>query len=745
MRKLSFSLACLVLSIAPALQAQTDMGTVDIGSNATASVTATILHPGTLSSISVTTGGNTNLDFTSTGGTCKVGDPHAAADTCTIEVTFAPTLAGQRFGGFLLMNQDGSIAAQGYLHGTGRGPQITYMPGTRTQLLNNIVVPNGLATDSGSNIYAVEGAWQSLGDSAQTNGLVAKLPGSANGTTPFTSGTAPSVTQFPTNISVDGAGNTYLIDTQDWQSVLLANNSYIAPNAPSSIVSADAAGNLYKSCADGLCKETLQPDGTYLEGTVTTMSNLTIYFIDASGDVFAGQSASMLYEFIPTPAGYVAFAGSTGTHIIDDLSADGLGNIYAADSNGNVYKETPQSDGTATQTFLFNNVMTQYTTNRLLIDATDGGNRLAADPAGNLYFWANTSASSPQVSNPNIGAQTYPLYGLFEENYSLPSTLNFDPTAQNSVSGSQVVTITNSGNMPLQFSTIAFPSDFKEGNSAGECTEGTSLVANESCTLTVQFAPVATLSGPSAQLSEQVLVATNVHNAPGTQQAIMVTGTESPSTLATISFSPAALAFPSTFPGTTSAPVTITVSNTSAVAASVSSYKFTGTNASEFSLFSKTCGYSLPAHSSCTLTYLFKPTVSGPATATLVATDNAFGAPQSMPVSGTGTAIAAISFSPPSLTFPATKAGTSSAPQLVTVTNPSALPLAVTSYVFSGANAGEFTLAGKTCVTVLAANSSCTLSIVFKPTATGPASASILATDSAFATPQGVPLSGTAQ
>jgi centrosomal CEP192-like protein len=127
----------------------------------------------------------------------------------------------------------------------------------------------------------------------------------------------------------------------------------------------------------------------------------------------------------------------------------------------------------------------------------------------------------------------------------------------------------------------------------------------------------------------------------------------------------------------------------------------------------------------------------------MIATDSAFGAPQSVSVSGTGTLVSAISFSPSSLTFPVTKAGASSATQVVTVSNPSALPMAVSTYLFSGANAGEFTMPSKTCGPVLAANSSCTLTIAFKPTTSGPASASIVATDSASGTPQTLPLTGT--
>jgi hypothetical protein len=725
MSKLSISLACLVLSIAPALQAQTDLGVVDIGSATTSSVTATILHPGILASITVTTGGNPNLDFTSTGGTCTAGLPVAAADTCTITVSFAPTLAGQRFGGFLLLNQDGSIAAQGYLHGTGSGPQITYMPGTMTQVGEPLVVTGGLATDSAGGIHV------------------------ANSSANFVGQTPHAESSNATDIFVDGAGNTYLPGSPNSESILLPaggsmSESYSQYSVQQYMQAADAAGNLYQPCAAGFCKQTLQPDGTYLESTVTTDSDLSLLNVDGNGNVFATENGGMLYEFISTSGGYVPIAGHTGSITIADLSTDALGNIYGIDSNGNVYKETPQADGSATQTYLFNNALAYFTTSLEVVEAMPGHHLLAADPAGNLYFWANSGfASTANFQIPNLGNQYYPLYSLFEENYSIPSALNFAVTAQNSASAPQAITITNSGNLPLQFSTIAFPADFKEGGSAGECTEGTSLVANASCTITVQFAPVAALGGPSAQLSEQVLIATNVHNAPGTQQAITVTGTETPSTQATISFSPASLTFPSTFPGRTSAPLTLTVSNTSAVAASVSSYKFTGPSAAEFELIGKTCGYSLPAHSSCTLTYVFKPTVSGSATATMIATDSAFGAAQSVSVSGTGTLVSAISFSPTSLTFPATKAGASSATQVVTVSNPSALPMAVSTYLFSGANASEFTMPSKTCGPVLAANASCTLTIAFKPTASGAASASIVATDSASGTPQTLPLTGT--
>ena len=521
MQKFNYSLACLLFSISPALIAQTNLGAVDIGSATISSITATIIHPGTLAAISVTTGGKPNLDFTSTGGNCQVGTAYAASATCTIAVTFAPTLAGQRFGGFVLMNQDGSIAAQGYLRGTGSGPQITYLPGTRTQLLNNIPVPNGLAAASNGSIYAVEGYAQLVGQIGQIGtGEVVQFPGGTN------SASVDSVGDLG-YVSVDGAGNTYLPGLTFSESALQPNGNYTGLFMPYNIIGADAAGNLFAPCNAGLCKETLQPDDTYLESTVTTDSNLDVYYIDGNGDVFAGENDGMLHEFISTPSGYTPIAGTAGAHIIAALSADGLGNIYGLDSAGNVYKETPQQDGSVIQTYLFNSALAVYVTNTQLIQPAAAGNRLAADPAGNLYFWAATGTDPSVSSLPPLQGQTYPVYGLFEENYSLPSTLTFPATAQGAASGSQTVTITNSGNLPLQFSAIEFPADFTEtSHAASECREGISLIPNASCTLTIGFKPTAApINGTATPLTEQVLVTTNLHNAPGTQQAITGTGT----------------------------------------------------------------------------------------------------------------------------------------------------------------------------------------------------------------------------
>jgi hypothetical protein len=81
---------------------------------------------------------------------------------------------------------------------------------------------------------------------------------------------------------------------------------------------------------------------------------------------------------------------------------------------------------------------------------------------------------------------------------------------------------------------------------------------------------------------------------------------------------------------------------------------------------------------------------------------------------------------------------------VVTVINTGTTAISVTSYVFIGADPGSFYLSGKTCVKTLAAGASCTLSVAFRPTAAGTATAGISATDTGPDSPQTMGLSGTA-
>jgi hypothetical protein len=352
---------------------------------------------------------------------------------------------------------------------------------------------------------------------------------------------------------------------------------------------------------------------------------------------------------------------------------------------------------------------------------------VALDNGGNLYY-TDFGANLAQ----KVGRAT-------------PPALSFATTQRGSTStdSSQTVSVQNIGNAALSFSAISYPVDFPEAGSAtGDCTGSTQLAMAASCTLTIDFTPVTQPSNgnPSIALSESVTITSNTLNAPGTQQALATSGTGLASPFP-VSFLPSSLTFAPTSVGSTSAAQTLTVTNTGTTAAKVSSYFITGANSSAFVLTGKNCSTSLAAGASCMLSIAFKPTADGTVTANMAATDSASGSPQTAALTGTG-ATPTLSFSS-GLTFPLTYVGTTAAAQTITVTNTSAVPTTVHSYTFTGANASSFLLTGKTCLTLLAPGASCTLSIEFRPTATGVATASLVATDNAAGSPQAVALTGT--
>ena len=100
---------------------------------------------------------------------------------------------------------------------------------------------------------------------------------------------------------------------------------------------------------------------------------------------------------------------------------------------------------------------------------------------------------------------------------------------------------------------------------------------------------------------------------------------------------------------------------------------------------------------------------------------------------------------PAQINFPSTPVGSTSQTQFVTFTNATNAPVSLTNWVFTG----PFASAGiGNCPAVsgtLAANSSCTHSVVFKPTVTGAVVGFATLSDNAAGNPHRVNLAGTGQ
>src|SRR5574340_386927 len=143
----------------------------------------------------------------------------------------------------------------------------------------------------------------------------------------------------------------------------------------------------------------------------------------------------------------------------------------------------------------------------------------------------------------------------------------------------------------------------------------------------------------------------------------------------------------------------------------------------------------------CSINVTFKPTVGGTRTGTLTVNDNAAPSPQTAGLTGTGNA-SGVNLLPTSLTFSSQVVGTSSPSQGLTLSNSLSTTVTISSIVITGANAGDFSQTNN-CGTSVAAGANCTISVTFKPTATGTRNASLTVTESSPNAFQTVILTGT--
>jgi centrosomal CEP192-like protein len=144
------------------------------------------------------------------------------------------------------------------------------------------------------------------------------------------------------------------------------------------------------------------------------------------------------------------------------------------------------------------------------------------------------------------------------------------------------------------------------------------------------------------------------------------------------------------------------------------------------------------AGASCNINETFKPTTSSIRTASVSISDNAQGSPETVPLTSVGTT-PGVMLSPTSLNFAAQLVTTASALQNVTLTNNGNSTLGITGIAIAGANSGDFSETN-TCGASVSAAANCTISVTFKPTATGNRPASVTITDDAAGSAQTIAL-----
>jgi streptogramin lyase len=705
-------LACLSIPLA----AQTNLGSVNVGHNTSATVTVTIPNAATLGTISVRTQGVEGLDFTNAGGgTCTIGNAYTAGGTCTVVVAFAPKFVGPRYGAVVLNDASGNPMAVASVQGSGLGPLVNFLPATETQLAVGLGAYGGLTVDGNGAVY--------LADSSA--GTITKEIPSGSG---YTGTTVLSAVDGPAGIAVDGSGNLYISEWSTGSVVkeTLTATGYTATtiatglNEPNGLA-VDTSGNVYISdSANGrLLKETPSGSG-YTQtdifdcGYVGDQSCPSAVAVDTSGNLFVtGYLYSQIFKLTPTANGYNRYRFGSDLEWPSSIVIDGVGNLYIADTlNSRIVKET-LSAGTYTQS-------TVSTTSSLYWPWWVG-----VDGSGNVFI------SDVYTSQ------------ILKEDVATPPSLAFATTPEGSVSSDspQTVTVFNQGNLALNITAVDYPTDFPEDSSAtGACTATTSLTLEASCTLPIDFKPVTANGSSPLLLSESVAITTNSLNTSGTESKIPVSGTETSGVPLTIM--PLSLGFGSQGVGTTSAAMTVTLTNSSSAAITLSA-TVKGTNANAFAISTKTCGASLAGDSSCTIGITFTPASAASMTATLSIATSVSSTPLSVDLTGTGASTGPqtlLSLSLPELYFGDQGVGSTSDPETLIVRNTSNTTLSLSTAITQNI---DFAQSSTTCGATIAAHAFCLINVTFSPTLYAPESATLTINDGADnGTPQTVPLIG---
>ncbi|MGA8029357.1 MAG: choice-of-anchor D domain-containing protein, partial [Bryobacteraceae bacterium] len=317
------------------------------------------------------------------------------------------------------------------------------------------------------------------------------------------------------------------------------------------------------------------------------------------------------------------------------------------------------------------------------------------------------------------------------------SGLTFSQQTVGTTSPAQNFSVTNTGTANLTITSVTSTNSTEFGIYSDGCS-GATLTPKQQCVVSVTFSP--SLGGTRTGTIKVT------DNATGSPQSLAVSGFGYG--IPAANPNPTSLTYASTNQGTTTAAQSTVLSNPGTDTLKITGIAITGPNAGDFTISANTCGTTLAPTATCSVSVKFDPTAPGSRTASLTFTDNANNIPgstQNVTLNGTGVGVPTASPSGP-LTFSSTSVGGTSAPQPVTLSNTGGGTLTISNIAFTSTDAGDFSQTNN-CGASLAAGSSCTVSVTFKPAASGTRTANLTFTDNSGDVPaskQNVGLTGTA-
>jgi hypothetical protein len=463
----------------------------------------------------------------------------------------------------------------------------------------------------------------------------------------YLAGVTASTTSFPTMNAFQGTANA----SNTKGGAFLTRIDTTKANAASLIYSTYLEG----STLDAAFAIALGPNNVaYLTGTTDSLDFPTTTGAFQTTGAATGVAFITLVDPTMTGTGsvtYSTFFGGTGSDTGFGIQADGSGNAYVAGStqsldfpitpfvlpsslpnpNGSpfVVKLSPKGNGTADRLYAsyFGGTGDGVNPDQSFAIAIDAhGNAYITGSAFSSTLWPITPGAFQSKLNGASDAFVAKLPLLLSVVVS-PTNVDFGTQLVGATTAPQTVTLTNNNSTALAITSVAVvaitpPAAGTDFAIVPGGTCGASLAAGASCTVNVTFTP----SVASAESAKLVFTDTD----PSPQFATL-TGTGTANAPVAI-LTPTSLDFGSQLVTTTSSPAkTIMLKNNGNLVLNIASITSSGDFAE-----TNTCGASLPAGMTCTISVTFTPTATGARTGTITVTDNANGSPRTVPLTGTG-------------------------------------------------------------------------------------------------------------
>jgi hypothetical protein len=212
---------------------------------------------------------------------------------------------------------------------------------------------------------------------------------------------------------------------------------------------------------------------------------------------------------------------------------------------------------------------------------------------------------------------------------TMPSATNFGTVSVGASSSVVAKTISSTGTAAAQITTVTSTNPSEFAIVSRTCTDGATVTAGSSCTVSVQFSPAA-----SGARNGQITVTSN---GTGSPQSFAVSGTGQTVAGSPALSVPASANLGSSAVGVQTAGTQITINSTGTASATITSVL--SSSASEFPIVGNTCGV-VVAGSNCKVTVAFRPLAAGARNGSITVTSNAPGSPHTVSLSGTGTSVA---------------------------------------------------------------------------------------------------------